>query len=58
MRSIEIMDKGTLEMAEGFLDYAIALFMLRISPLPCPVAYFTSSRKAMAWLRRNIDLFA
>lgn len=125
MRSIEIMDKGTLEMAEGFLrlrwrtgqtigveevqcaaaaidalrqgstfpmlihvqgvnftraarkvspppgsvsciallgsspvDYAIALFMLKISPLPCPVAYFTSSRKAMAWLRRNIDLFA
>jgi hypothetical protein len=35
------------------VDYVIALFVLRISPLPCPVAYFTSIRKAMSWLRRS-----
>lgn len=35
------------------VDYAIALFLLRVSPLPFPIAYFTSSRKAMAWLRRG-----
>lgn len=35
------------------VDYVIALFVLRISPLPCPTAYFTSSRKAMSWLRRQ-----
>lgn len=40
------------------VDYAIALFLLRVSPLPCPVAYFTSSRKAMTWLRRDMDLTA
>ncbi|MDP9988993.1 STAS/SEC14 domain-containing protein [Arthrobacter sp. KFRI-F3372] len=38
------------------VDYVLALFVLRVSPLPCPVAYFTSSRKAMAWLRRDPDL--
>ena len=37
------------------VDYAIALFVLRISPLPCPVSYFTSSRKAMDWLRTATD---
>jgi hypothetical protein len=36
------------------VDYVIALFVLRVSPLPCPVSYFTSSRKAMTWLRRDI----
>jgi hypothetical protein len=35
------------------VDYAIALFLLRFSPLPCPVAYFTSLKKAMTWLRRG-----
>lgn len=35
------------------VDYVIALFVLRISPLPCPVAYFTSARKAMNWLHRS-----
>ncbi|WP_157357158.1 DUF7793 family protein [Arthrobacter sp. U41] len=35
------------------VDYTIALFVLRVSPLPCPVSYFTSSRKAMNWLRRD-----
>ncbi|MDQ1060811.1 hypothetical protein QFZ23_004776 [Arthrobacter globiformis] len=35
------------------VDYVIALFVLRVSPLPYPVSYFTSSRKAMTWLRRG-----
>jgi hypothetical protein len=35
------------------VDYAIALFVLRVSPLPCPVAYFTSPTKAMTWLREE-----
>jgi len=35
------------------VDYTIALFFLRVCPLPCPVSYFTSSRKALMWLRRD-----
>jgi hypothetical protein len=32
------------------VDRVIALFLLQVSPLPCPVKYFTSDRKATAWL--------
>jgi hypothetical protein len=38
------------------VDYVIALFFLRVSPLPCPVSYFTSPRKAMTWLHRGTGL--
>lgn len=38
------------------VDYTIALFLLRVCPLPCPVSYFTSSTKALTWLRRDTGL--
>lgn len=38
------------------VDQVIALFLLRICPLPCPVMYFTAEKKAAAWLRRGSAL--
>jgi hypothetical protein len=35
------------------VDYTIALFVLRVIPLPLPVRYFTSAREAITWLRRG-----
>jgi hypothetical protein len=34
------------------VDYVIALFVLRVVPLPFPVRYFTSSQEAITWLRK------
>ncbi|TSE15746.1 STAS/SEC14 domain-containing protein [Arthrobacter sp. KBS0703] len=35
------------------VDYVIALFVLRMIPLPFPIRYFTSSQEAITWLRRD-----
>lgn len=32
------------------VDYVIALFVLRMIPLPFPIRYFTSSQEAITWL--------
>jgi hypothetical protein len=35
------------------VDYVIALFVLRMVPLPFPIRYFTSSQEAIMWLRKG-----
>lgn len=35
------------------VDYVIALFVLRVIPLPFPIRYFTSSQEAIMWLRKS-----